>query len=167
MRNDLVRSNFTLGANATVGLIQSSQRDRLVSMIHALGRLPNEFLGGVDRSVCRDGQEWTVRQIQVLDSIDRCSGASQTMIAHSTGIDRSTLCEMVHRLGRRGLISRMRARSDRRSHSLNLTEEGRKVLEDGRKVLDDLEEALFKRLSPVEAEAFLELLEKVVGASRE
>lgn len=167
MRSNIGRSNLTLGGTAPDGRFNPSRSDRLLSMIHALGQLPNDYLDGVDRNIGREGQEWTVRQIQVLDSIDRRSGASQTVIAKSTGIDRSTLSDMVHRLWRRGLILRSRARSDRRSHRLYLTEEGVKVLDDGRKVLDDIEQAVLKRLRPEEAEAFVDLLEKVVGASCE
>jgi len=165
MQNKPFRPSSSLPDSTTHTRFNTNRRDRLLSMIHALGQMPNECLDGVDRSIGRDGQEWTVRQIQLLDSIDRRGGASQTVIARSTGIDRSTLSEMVHRLWKRGLIVRSRARSDRRSHRLYLTDDGRKVLEDGRKVLDELEQAVLKRLEPDEAETFVELLEKVVGAS--
>jgi len=127
--------------------------------------MPNNCLGGIDRKVGADGQEWTLRQIQVLDAIARHSGASQILVTQYTGIDRSTLCEMLKRLASRGLVVRTRSRSDRRSHRLYLTEGGRKVLQDGRAALDDLEKSVLKRLSVNEMEVFIDLLGKVVGVN--
>ncbi len=165
MRSNLDRSNIGLTALDPDIRPYCGKSDRLLSLIHSFGQMPNNCLGGIDRKVGADGQEWTLRQIQVLDAIARHSGASQILVTQYTGIDRSTLCEMLKRLASRGLVVRTRSRSDRRSHRLYLTEGGRKVLQDGRAALDDLEKSVLKRLSVNEVEVFIDLLGKVVGVN--
>ena len=67
----------------------------------------------------------TPRQFAVLLSVHQNPGVSQTDLVRTTGIDRSTLTEILRRLGRRGLIRRERQPEDRRTNALHLTEDGR------------------------------------------
>src|SRR5262245_63491285 len=70
----------------------------------------------------------TPRQLAVLMTVAQNEGLSQTGIVDLTGIDRSTLADVVHRLQKKGLLQRRRTKEDARAYAVKLTEEGRRVL---------------------------------------
>ena len=55
-------------------------------------------------------------------------GLSQTGLVDRTGIDRSTLADIVRRMQRKGLLQRRRTREDARAYAVKLTDEGRRLL---------------------------------------
>ena len=57
----------------------------------------------------------TARQIAVLTTVAENEGLSQTGIVDRTGIDRSTLADLVRRLQRKGLLERRRTKEDARA----------------------------------------------------
>ena len=59
----------------------------------------------------------TRSQMTVLAALDPNEGASQTALVEMTGIDRSTLAEMVRRMMERGLITRKRTETDLRANA--------------------------------------------------
>lgn len=69
----------------------------------------------------------TVRQFVVLCAIDNHPGGTQTDLVEITGIDRSTLADLIHRLQDRGLLARNRASGDARANSVTLTPAGLKA----------------------------------------
>ncbi|MGQ0671662.1 MAG: MarR family winged helix-turn-helix transcriptional regulator [Hyphomicrobium sp.] len=71
----------------------------------------------------------TARQFIVLSIVAEHDDPSQTDICDRSGIDRSTLADIVARLVARGLLSRRRTRSDSRKYAVRLTENGRRCLE--------------------------------------
>ena len=73
-------------------------------------------------------QQITARQFAVLMAIARMDGASQMDVVKLTGIDRSTLADMVGRMLGRGLIERQRSKLDGRAYCLSLTEQGKSAL---------------------------------------
>ena len=76
-----------------------------------------------------DGLSLTARQFVVLSIVAEHADPSQTLICDKTGIDRSTLADIVARLVDRGLLSRKRTRLDGRKYAVRLTDAGRKCLE--------------------------------------
>lgn len=66
----------------------------------------------------------TPRQFSVLLNIFQNPGMSQTALVQASGIDRSTLTEILRRLIERGLISRTRLKEDQRANALTVTDEG-------------------------------------------
>jgi len=73
----------------------------------------------------------TPRQFAVVTTIAGEEGLTQTELVARTGIDRSTLAEIVGRLLGRGLIHRKRAKEDARAYAIKLTAQGWKSLRDG------------------------------------
>jgi DNA-binding MarR family transcriptional regulator len=71
----------------------------------------------------------TLRQTVLLAAIAEAEGASQSDLVRATGVDRSTLAEMMARMERKGLIARSAAEDDGRAKSVHLTAEGRERLE--------------------------------------
>jgi DNA-binding MarR family transcriptional regulator len=70
----------------------------------------------------------TPRQLAVLAAVASKEGVSQTALVDATGIDRSTLADVVRRLQRKGLLRRRRTQEDARAYAVKLTDEGRRVL---------------------------------------
>lgn len=70
----------------------------------------------------------TPRQFALLLAIYQKPGISQVDLVRQTGIDRSTVAEMVARLIKRGLLVRQRTENDRRTNALAVTPEGERQL---------------------------------------
>lgn len=70
----------------------------------------------------------TPRQLTVLIAADANEGASQTALVAATGIDRSTLADMVARMIQRDLLARKRTEADARANAVRLTVKGRRTL---------------------------------------
>lgn len=70
----------------------------------------------------------TLRQFALLAAVGEQAGQTQTDLVRATGIDRSTLADMIGRMEDRGLVVRDKAEADRRAKSVTLTAQGRSVL---------------------------------------
>jgi DNA-binding MarR family transcriptional regulator len=70
----------------------------------------------------------TPRQLAVLATVGENEGLSQTGIVERTGIDRSTLADIVRRLSKKGLLQRRRTKDDARAYAVKLTDEGEMLL---------------------------------------
>jgi DNA-binding MarR family transcriptional regulator len=104
----------------------------------------------------------TARQFVVLAAIDGLDRPSQTTLCHVSGIDRSTLADIVRRLEMRGLVHRERTKSDARMYAVSVTDEGRKILRSAAPIAIEVEEALLAPFSATERAAFKALLQRVV-----
>lgn len=87
-------------------------------------------------------------QYSVLVVIGANPGLSQADLADTLGIERARLVRLLDRLEKRGLTRRLPAPADRRSHALQLTVEGQKVLKDANALADEHENWLAERLGP-------------------
>ncbi len=97
------------------------------SMIHLLHRA-SQRASEIFAIETRDF-DLTARQYAVLTTIAQQEGLSQTDLVRVTGIDRSTLADVVQRLLRRGIIQRERTSQDGRTYAVTLSEEGRDLLD--------------------------------------
>jgi len=70
----------------------------------------------------------TQRQYTVLLSVDQNEGLSQTSLVKMTGIDRSTLADLVARLLAQGYLQRRRTKDDGRTNSVRITSAGKRML---------------------------------------
>ncbi|MDO8290930.1 MAG: MarR family winged helix-turn-helix transcriptional regulator [Parvibaculum sp.] len=70
----------------------------------------------------------TPRQFIVLFAVNDAEGLSQTDLVNRTGIDRSTLADMISRMIKNGLLARKRTAEDARANSVRLTASGRRAL---------------------------------------
>ncbi|MDE2444719.1 MAG: MarR family transcriptional regulator [Alphaproteobacteria bacterium] len=84
----------------------------------------------------------THRQFTVLSAVDSNEGKSQTELVKITGIDRSTLADLVVRLIAQGYLHRKRTKEDARANAVRLTPVGKKIL----KATQDGAEGIDKRL---------------------
>lgn len=104
-------------------------------------------------------------EFSVLALIARTPGQKQTEIAEQLGIKRANFVALMDELERRGLAERRKAESDKRSHSLHLTAEGRRFVETMAAVWRTHEERLIDRLGGQEERAtLLRLLDRLLAA---
>jgi len=71
----------------------------------------------------------TQRQFAVLSAVAAQEGLTQTDLVRATGIDRSTLADLVARMIGKSLLARQRSTSDARANTVSLTAEGRAALD--------------------------------------
>lgn len=112
-----------------------------------------------------DERELTPRQYAVMAALTGNERASQTDLVKITGIDRSTLAEIVKRLCDRGLMSRMRSIHDARAYSVRLTPAGHKLVEDAMPAVQRIEERMFESLPVSQRSKFADDLCAIVAAT--
>ena len=108
----------------------------------------------------------TPRQFAVLMVVAEEEGLTQTDLVERTGIDRSTLADIVARLLGRGLIQRRRAKEDGRAYAIKLTPQGARSLRDAQPGATATDTRLLANLPPAKRQDFLESLSLIVTAVR-
>jgi DNA-binding MarR family transcriptional regulator len=93
---------------------------------HLLRRAQQYAVDVYAKEVGADGL--TPRQFAVLLTVEQNEGLSQTDLVRLTGIDRSTLADMIGRLIKRDLLARRRTDSDQRANAVRITPAGRRAL---------------------------------------
>jgi DNA-binding MarR family transcriptional regulator len=101
----------------------------------------------------------TQRQFAVLSVVSANDGLSQTDLVRATGIDRSTVAELVARMTGAGLLARQRAAGDARTNMVHLTERGRELLEEAAPKVTRADKRLLKLLPGKKREEFVEMLQ--------
>src|ERR1700754_4903467 len=109
--------------------------------------------------------ELTKQQFTLLAALEHNDGASQTALVDITGIDRSTLAEMVRRMLEKGLLSRERTEEDQRTNALVITPGGRKSLRSARSASERAEKALLDAIPAAERQRFVRLLSQMAVAA--
>ncbi len=110
-------------------------------------------------------QDLTKQQYFVLLALEHQEGISQTALVETTGIDRSTLAEMVRRMLERGLISRERVKDDQRANAVAITPSGRKALRGARLAAGRAEKAFLEVLPASERTRFVKALAAIAAAA--
>jgi MarR family transcriptional regulator, temperature-dependent positive regulator of motility len=104
----------------------------------------------------------TPRQLAVLTTVAQNEGLSQTGIVDRTGIDRSTLADIVRRLQKRGLLQRRRTKEDARAYAVKLTDEGRRVLRAAEPLANRVDRRVLNVLPAKRREEFVGALATIV-----
>jgi DNA-binding MarR family transcriptional regulator len=108
----------------------------------------------------------TQRQFAVLAAVQADEGATQAGLVKVTGIDRSTLADLVARMIAKGLLERERSVLDARANAVRLTDAGRAALEDAAPKTRAADEALLKLLPGSKRAAFLAALSAMAAGER-
>lgn len=106
--------------------------------------------------------DMTPRQFAVLSCVASQADLSQADIVARTGIDRSTLADVVRRLSRQGLLERQRTREDARRYAVRLTDKGREMLAATKPAAMTADEQILSILQPEERAKFLDALRQIV-----
>jgi DNA-binding MarR family transcriptional regulator len=101
-------------------------------------------------------------QYSVLVVIGATPGLSQAELADRLAIERARLVHMLDHLQRRGLTERLPSPTDRRTHALQLTKEGQKLLKRAKALAARHEARLAEKLGPEARAQMLDLLKVFV-----
>ena len=104
----------------------------------------------------------TARQHIVLSIVANEDNPSQTDICDRSGIDRSTLADIVRRLVNRGLLARKRTREDARMYAVRITEAGQKALEETARAAQNTDKAVLGALTPSQRGDFETALKLII-----
>lgn len=131
-----------------------------IHLLHRAGQCASDIF-----QVEMGAGELTPRQYAVLLAVSQNEGVSQTLLVEKTGVDRSTLADIVRRMLKKGLLQRRRTKEDARAYSVKLTDEGWKVL----KAADPLAKRVDDKILGVlpgqqQRERFLQDLNLIVAA---
>ena len=105
----------------------------------------------------------TPRQFAVLVTIHQNPGLSQINLVSRTGIDRSTVADMIDRLVRRGMVRRQRTTQDQRVNALFITEAGRDFAATAVRKSDRAQERILDPIPQEQRAEFKELLTLIAG----
>jgi DNA-binding MarR family transcriptional regulator len=106
----------------------------------------------------------SARQLLLLRTVKENSGVSQTKLVALTGIDRSTLTDVVRILCKRRLLERRRTINvDARVFAVKITDEGLEAIERSRAAHLAAEKFLLTKLSAGKLETLRGLLEEIVS----
>jgi DNA-binding MarR family transcriptional regulator len=106
--------------------------------------------------------ELTPRQFAVLAAAAASEDLSQTALVDATGIDRSTLADIVRRLVERGLLARRRTKTDARMYAVKLTASGQAAMKAAGPVAESTDSTLLGALPESQRKQFLSALDKIV-----
>src|ERR1700742_1380894 len=132
---------------------------------HLLKRC-SQFFGDLYAHEVGSG-ELTKQQFTLLAALEHNDGVSQTALVEITGIDRSTLAEMVRRMLEKGLLSRERTEEDQRANAVAISPAGRKALRGARNAADRAERALLEALPLPDRQKFVKALSQIAQAAEQ
>ncbi len=105
----------------------------------------------------------TPRQYAILLTVAQNEGLNQTDLVERTGIDRSTLADIIQRMLGKGLLSRERMIKDGRAYAVYITQHGSEVLKMAMPGASDADERLLAALPADQRETFLDTLQMLVS----
>jgi DNA-binding MarR family transcriptional regulator len=128
-----------------------------IHLLHRAGQCADElFATNIGTS------DLTPRQFAVLRALDENDEPSQAMLVEKTGIDRSTMADIIRRLVARSLVNRRRTRRDARMYAVRLTDKGRSVLNSADPAVRLTDERILSALPQAQREQFLKSLLRVI-----
>jgi DNA-binding MarR family transcriptional regulator len=139
----------------TVGRLERSP----IHLLHRAGQCAADIFQGE----MVEG-DLTPRQYAVLVSVSQNEGLSQTQLVERTGVDRSTLADIVRRMLKKGLLQRRRTKDDARAYSVKLTEEGWRVLKAADPLAKRVDDKILAALPGQQRERFVQDLHMIVTA---
>jgi len=107
----------------------------------------------------------TQRQFTVLAAAGKAEGMTQNGLVRATGIDRSTLADLVARMLAKGLLERERSVTDARANTVRLSPAGRAALQAGAGAAASADQRLLGLLTAKKRETFLKTLAALAAAA--
>ncbi len=106
----------------------------------------------------------TQRQYAVLAAVAADEGLTQTDLVRATGIDRSTLADMIARMIDKDYLGRERSSIDARAKTVRLSEKGRAALEETGPRVADADARILGALTAGKRDAFIAALSTLAKA---
>lgn len=107
----------------------------------------------------------TQRQFAVLSAVMAKEGCTQSELVRATGIDRSTLAELVARLIGKNLLARERSTLDARANTVRLTDEGRVAVQEAAPKVAEADARIMALVPGAKRDAFIKTLRDMARAA--
>ena len=131
---------------------------QLIRLLHRAGQCGDDlFLKGIQTATL------TPRQFTILKAAQNRHEASQALLVQDTGVDRSTLADIVSRLVAKGLLERSRTSQDARTYAIRVTENGARTISELTPRIAEIENTILAPLSASERSNFLTSLDLIVN----
>ncbi len=128
-----------------------------IHLLHRAGQCADElFAKKIGKT------DLTPRQFAVLMTVSNAEDLSQTALVDATGIDRSTLADIVRRLVERGLLVRKRTKQDARMYAVRLSAAGRHAIDAAAPGAVATNDTLLASLPVGQRAGFVSALQKIV-----
>ncbi len=128
-----------------------------IHLLHRAGQCAGDIF-----SEEMDAENLTPRQYAILLTVSQHEGLSQTDLVTKTGIDRSTLADIIRRLLKKGLLQRRRTKEDARAYSVKLTGKGWSALHTAEPAALHADQRLLAALPVEKRNVFIDLLNQLV-----
>ena len=138
---------------------QTRLEDSVLHLLHRSGQQAEVLFMRQNNS-----EDMTPRQYAVLITVEANEDISQTGLVEATGIDRSTLADVVRRLVTRGWLARKRTRQDARMYAVRVTPKGKAALDSARPAAKKADDIVLATLPMRQRQEFLQTLAQVVHA---
>jgi DNA-binding MarR family transcriptional regulator len=155
---ELSRYALDVGGSTRTHIMPQINPPSPLHLLHRAGQRADELF-----AVSLGDSDITARQFAVLQSVASHDAPSQTLLVEDTGIDRSTLADIVRRLAEKGLVQRRRTRHDARRYAVRLTDKGQAALKAVQPAATSTEEQLLSAVPQPEREAFLDDLRRIAA----
>lgn len=143
-----------------MGSFERSYLDRsAMHLLHRAGQCAGDIFHSINSL-----EDLTPRQYVVLLTVSQNEGLSQTDLVDATGIDRSTLADIVRRMLTKGLLQRQRTKQDARAYSVKLTEAGWDVLRSAEPAAAQVDQKILAVLEPDQRDGFMTSLNTIVAS---
>lgn len=136
---------------------QSGRHSSALHLLHRAGQCADELF-----AIQIGKSDLTPRQYVVMKAVASTDEPSQTQLVEKTGIDRSTLADIVRRLVAKGLLQRKRTRRDARMYAVRLTDKGANMLKSAEPAAKTTDERVLSALSQGQRDSFLEALKRII-----
>jgi len=107
----------------------------------------------------------TQRQFAVLSAVMAKEGCTQSELVRATGIDRSTLAELVARLIGKDLLARERSTLDARANTVRLTDAGRTAVQEAGPKVAEVDARIMALVPSAKRDTFLKTLRDMARAA--
>ena len=145
-----------------------NQKMQIYNMAGHLIRRLNQISASVFQEGMQGcGYDFTSVQFAALNAISANPGIDQASLAGVIAYDRATIGGVVDRLEKKGCVSRVVSKSDRRAREITLTKEGESVLAELSPVVEKLQLDILTGLNSKERADFLKLAEKAATAGND
>ena len=141
-------------ANSTNATALTTQ---LFHLLHRVGQGGDELFLNMFREA-----DLTPRQYTVLVAAQAHMEPSQAALVADTGIDRSTLADIVGRLVTKGLVERHRTQRDARAYAIAVTDNGHETIASLAPRVATMEHKVLAVVPEDQREAFIKHLEAIV-----
>ncbi len=126
-------------------------------LIHRAGQCSTDIFG----AIAPNGVV-TPRQYAILEAIRDNPGVSQTRLVDITGIDRSTLADIVKRMLQKDLVQRERTKTDARAYAVKLTRKGANTIKKMQPHAETVDREILAAIPKEHRSLFVSLLAQMV-----